>query len=101
MQNIFGVQPYLGDAANGRDLSDLFIVTNSPGIRLLGPRVRSGSFGFVITNVTVGKTLHVQASSNLKDWVSVKTNVPTSTSVGFTERLTNLNSYFYRVRQAP
>src|SRR6266700_3702591 len=31
-QNIFGVGPYLGDAANATDLSDLFVLSTPPTI---------------------------------------------------------------------
>src|SRR5437868_14118360 len=59
MQNIFRVRPYLGDAANATDLSDLFVATNAPPPRLTSLRIGNGLFGFTITNLIVGTTNYI------------------------------------------
>ncbi|MDB6057372.1 MAG: putative acid phosphatase, partial [Verrucomicrobiales bacterium] len=73
-QNIFNVRPYLGDAANATDLSDLFL----PGLPIraatLGSYTFSGTqFQFNLTG-TPGSNYVVEASSNLLDWVRILTN---------------------------
>ncbi|MGZ4975294.1 MAG: alkaline phosphatase family protein, partial [Limisphaerales bacterium] len=73
-QNIFNVRPYLGDAANATDLSDLFVSSlpiTSPA--LSSYQFNGGQFQFNVTG-TAGSNYIVQASSNLLDWVPVLTN---------------------------
>ena len=72
MQEIFGVRPYLGAAANASPLGDLFkdfslSVTQTNG----APIVR-------LENVLPGKTNYVQASSDLVNWTTISTNVATN-----------------------
>ena len=74
VQNIFNVRPYLGDAANATDLSDLFL----PALPITAATFSSfqftgGKFQFNVTG-TSGSKYIVQASSNFLDWVPILTN---------------------------
>lgn len=95
MQDIFGVRPYLGDAANASSLNDLF--------RTLSLRVApsNGVAGVWLDNVRPGRTNYVQASSNLVHWATISTNmgtdavfVPDPGAAGSPQR-------FYRALQQP
>jgi hypothetical protein len=100
MQNIFGVRPYLGDAANATDLSDLFDVPVPFG--LTAPKMVNGSYRFAVTNLVASKTYYIEASSNLTAWATIKTNVSPPGSVSFADiYATNFTWRFYRARQAP
>jgi len=94
MQNIFGLRPYLGHSTN--DLSDLFVTL--PG--LSNARTTNSALHFTATNITPGKTIYFQASSNYTTWTSIQTNTPASTTMNFTNPA-NLKWRFYRIRYAP
>ena len=99
MQNIFGVRPYLGDAANATDLSDLF--GDAPPL-LVSRGMLNGTFRLVVTNLVVGSTNYLQSSSNLVDWALVRSNVAIATSYAFSEPLaTNNPRRFYRLKREP
>ena len=73
-QNIFNVRPYLGDAANATDLSDLFLSSLPITRATLSSYQFSGAqFQFNVTG-TAGSNYVVQGSSNLIDWVPILTN---------------------------
>src|SRR5205807_2303937 len=70
LEDIFGVAPLLGDAANATGLSDLFSrFAFSSIVKLQGGGVQLTAVG-VIPN----RTNLVQASSNLSNWVPISTN---------------------------
>jgi len=69
MQVIFGVRPFLGDAANANTVSELFQELT------LSATPNGGSFGLALSNVLPGKTNYIQASSDLLQWTSVSTNM--------------------------
>jgi hypothetical protein len=96
MQNIFGLSPYLGDAHNATNLNDLFVTI--PGVS--EPKVTNSVFKFTVTNLTVGKTTYIQASTNFSTWVTLQTNVPSSNTMTYSGSR-NLNRRFYRVQYAP
>ena len=97
MQNIFGVRPYLGDAAKAIDLSDLFVT-----VQFNWASVSGGSFVFGVTNLIPGRTSYVQTSSNLIDWSTVQTLTPSSSAVTVTNAgAAGLDQIFYRLQQAP
>jgi hypothetical protein len=78
LQEIYGVEPFLGDAANATSLSDLFLldtVTVAPeGLTLsLSPNPADGSAQFDLNGLVSGATNVIQTSSNLIDWVPVST----------------------------
>jgi hypothetical protein len=60
----------------------------------------SGLFSFSYS-ANPGLSYVVQSSSNLRDWVSVLTNTPSSTLVPFSEGLTAQRSRYYRVGRLP
>lgn len=98
MQEIFGVLPWLGDAANATDLSDLFMQLT---IQPLG-KTADGAFSLNVTGVLPGTTNFVEASTNLAVWNAISTNCCASNSFSVTDAgMTNFNWQFYRVRQAP
>jgi len=75
MQDIFGVGPYLADAANANTLADLF----KDSVLMLSPPVRSnGIFTVTLNGALPGKTNYVQASSDLVNWNTISTNVATN-----------------------
>jgi hypothetical protein len=97
-QEIFGVGPFLGDAANATDLSDLFLQF---GIHRL-VKMPSGAIHITAVGITPGRTNIVEASTDLTAWSPIWTNVSTSTS--FTTVDTNaagLEQRFYRLHQLP
>lgn len=97
MQRIFGVSPWLGDAANATDLSDLFAQF---AIHPAG-RAANGAFCMVVTGVFPGQTNFVEASTNLATWNVLGTNRCSSNSFSITDNTaTNHNWQFYRIRQA-
>jgi len=98
LQEIFRVEPLLGDAANATDLSDLFLgdgpaVAASLSLTNDLPRL-------TLTGLVSGTTNVIQTSSNLVDWVSLTTNVATSGSLMFVdEARTDDQQRFYRALQ--
>jgi hypothetical protein len=98
MQEIFCVSPWLGDAANAADLSDLFMqmTLRSTGIN------SNGAFCMNVSGVLPGTTNFVEASTNLTVWGIISTNSSSSNSFFFKDhKATNHHRQFYRVRQAP
>ena len=97
MQEIFGVSPWLGDAANATDLSDLFRqISIQPG-----GMGTNGAFGLIITGVQPGSTNFVEASTDLMTWNVIHTNWNSTNSFFITDiTATNHPWQFYRVRQS-
>lgn len=98
-QNIFNVRPYLGDAANATDLSDLF-VNSLPltAATLTAPQFSYPQFQFSLSG-TSGSNYIVQASSNLIDWLPIHTN---AAPFSFVDTNTPQSSkMFYRSVGAP
>jgi phosphatidylinositol-3-phosphatase len=97
MQEIFSVSPWLGNAAQATDLSDLF---TRLAIYPAG-RATNGAFNLHITGVVPGWTNFVEASTNFARWNVISTNWSSSNSFSITDNTaTNHNWQFYRVRQA-
>jgi hypothetical protein len=99
LQNIFNVRPYLYDAANATDLSDLFISAMPiTGATLAAPQFNGVQFQFNLSG-TSGSNYIVQSSSNLIDWLPIQTNPSPFSLVD-----TNAPQYpalFYRSVAAP
>ena len=98
MQEIFGVSPWLGDAANATDLSDLFTKF------VIQPAVTPSNdgFHFTVTGVVPGRTNLAQASANLATWETISTNKSPSNSFEIVDRvMTNHHVRFYRIMEAP
>jgi phospholipase C len=97
MQDIFGVQPYLRDAANATALNDLFIELTFTQARFL-----NGQFAFTIGGTIPGRTNVIEASQDLVNWGPIATNVSASTSLTFVDRRpVNAGQQFYRVLLRP
>ena len=71
MQDIFGVQPYLGGAANAPDLFDLFTPFSVPAAAYSA----MGGFQLTVTGVIPGRTNLVQMTTTPPAWTTVATNV--------------------------
>ncbi len=98
IQGIFGVSPWLGDAANATDLSDLFQPLAIRSVNV----TNNGAFCLDIIGVRPGTTNFVEASTNLMTWNCISTNSSSKLSFSITDRTaTNHNWQFYRVRQVP
>ncbi|MBI5388068.1 MAG: phosphoesterase [Verrucomicrobia bacterium] len=100
LQNIFGVRPYLGDAAKATDLGDLF-----KPLRLTSLGHRSDG-GFILRAEAVmsNRTHYVEASADLSltNWTAISTNVPTTTNFKvFDPGARQTPRRFYRVREGP
>ena len=98
MQDIFGLRPYLADAANARTLSDLFM-----DMRLTaGSLSTSGPYQFNLTNLIPARSYYIQASTDLVAWTTISTNFTSSGSLSVTNAdATNFLSRFYRAIQVP
>jgi hypothetical protein len=97
MQEIFGVSPWLGDAANATDLSDLF---RQLTLQPLGFSA-NGAFGMNVTGAMPGTTNFIEASTDLVAWHSIGTNVGSGSAFTIADgTATNFDWKFYRVRQA-
>ena len=97
-QEIFGVGPFLGDAANATDLSDLFLQF---GIHRL-VKMPSGAIHITAVGITPGRTNIVEASTDLTTWLPIWTNVSTSTTFAMVDtNATSLKQRFYRLLQLP
>ncbi len=98
MQEIFGVSPWLGDAVNATDLSDLFIPY---AVSILQNNL-NGSFQINVSGAILGGTNVLQISTNFVSWQNVVTNVVTNSSFAFTNIfLPNSKAAFYRSVKLP
>ena len=94
LQDIFGVYPYLGDAAVAVSLQDFF----------LGPQItdfawHTNAFQFNVINLLPSRTNIIQASTDLTpgSWIDIKTNVATNTIQAFSDPTVPLPPHrFYR-----
>lgn len=98
LQEIFGVTPLLGDAANATNLSDLFSKYSATSFAPL-PDI---GFRFTVTGVIPGKSNVIQFSTNLITWSSIATNVVATNNFSFTDATAiSGEKGFYRVMQLP
>lgn len=98
LQEIFGVGPFLGDAANSTDLSDLFLQF---GISRVA-KMPSGAIQLSLVGITPGRTNIIEASTNLLSWIPVLTNVATTNTFALVDTdAINFNRRFYRLLQLP
>ena len=97
-QEVFGVTPLLGDAANATDLSDLFSRFGfSSVVKLAG-----GGIQLTAVGVIPGRTNLVQASSDLTNWMSIGPIVAWTNTFTVTDSAaTNFNTRFYQLAQLP
>jgi hypothetical protein len=100
LQEIFGVEPLLGDAANATDLRDLFL--GGGGALAASLSLTNALPRLVLNGLPAGTTNLIQTSSNLVDWVSISTNVTDSGSLVFADTAgSSERQRFYRVLQLP
>jgi len=88
MQEIFGVRPFLAAAATATSLGDLFRddPVSRNNLRLMaGAAPANGQFQFTLTGTTFGRTNVIRASTNLSNWVLLRTNLATSNTMEFTD----------------
>lgn len=98
VQEIFGVSPLLGDAANASSLADLFVTAPVNTVQ----RMPDGCIRLVATGLTPGTTNVVEASGDSVHWTALTTNVASGSSLTFVDlSSTNLASRFYRVVRRP
>jgi hypothetical protein len=96
LQEIFGVQPWLGDAADANDLAELFKVYGFASAIALPDH----TLQLTVTGMTPGQTTIMETSSNLFDWVDLTTNLATANQIVFIVQTTATNAArFYRCRQ--
>lgn len=98
MQEIFGVTPWLGDAANATSLVDLFSQFSFGGIS----QTDAGDIELLAVGIIPGKTNIIETSENLVDWSPLSTNVVSTNC--FTFKSTNMpaaTAHFYRLMQLP
>lgn len=97
-QEIFGVGPFLGDAANATDLSDLFVQFGIGSV----VKAPSGAIHLTAVGITPGTTNIIEASSNLSTWAPISTNVATGMTFAVVDSDTSsFNQRFYRLLQLP
>jgi len=98
MQDIFGVGPYLGEVASASNLGELFLYPR------LTPIHTDGATRVVLSEIPVGKTNHVQASSDLIQWTTI-TNVvvaaPNQTITVSDPEQASHPQRFYRIVEGP
>jgi plastocyanin len=75
-------------------------VGSATPITLNAPRVSGNQFLFDVAGLTIGKTNVVQASTNLTNWTSIKTNVAAVASITVTNAVSS-GAHLYRVLQWP
>lgn len=98
MQEMFGVTPWLGDAANATDLSDLF---TQFAITAVG-KSTNGAFQLIVSGVVPGRTNIVQTSTNLTDWLNIYTNWNSTNWFPVSDlSATNHVAHFYRAVEMP
>jgi len=92
MQDIFGVQPYLGDAANATSLEDFFHV---PPPQL---------YSFVFQPVVPNRSYYLQTATDVAStvWQTLSTNVALTNTMDFVAELrTNELQRFFRLSETP
>ena len=98
LEEIFQVRPLLRDAANAKDLSDLFRTVRFSSADLTG----DAQAVLVLSGVPVGKSLVLESSIDLTAWISVQTNSSLTGNLIFRQpTATDAVSTFFRVRQLP
>ncbi len=74
----------------------------TPAVLTGSARLSNGSFESTITNVTAGKTIVVEVSTNLANWTGILTNLNPNTTLTFTDNAaTGQARRFYRCYQIP
>jgi hypothetical protein len=93
LQESFRVGPLLGGAASAASLSDLFTSLSLSAV------ITNGQLALRLDGGQPSKTYYVQASSDLRNWTSISTNVATSSSILIAPSAANHLHQFYRAIQ--
>jgi len=93
LQETFRVGPLLGGAASAASLSDLFTSLSLSAV------ITNGQLALRLDGGQPSKTYYVQASSDLRNWTSISTNVATSSSILIAPSAANHLHQFYRAIQ--
>jgi hypothetical protein len=98
VQDIFGLKPYLADAAYANNLGDLFKT-----ISVTSAQWVTNSLRLAFTNVIPGRTNYIQASLDLTatNWVRISTNVAAGTAFVFTNAPASSARRFFRLVELP
>jgi hypothetical protein len=96
-QEIFGVRPFLGDAANSPSLADLFKLLSVSSVG----RLPDGSTHLTLTNTVPDKTNLLQASGDLVNWSTISTNVSATNFLEILDSGIPASNRFYRAYQVP
>lgn len=98
VQQIFSVSPWLGDAANAMDLSDLFVGFRFTDIN----RHSDGQVELTASLLSPNRTNLVLASPDLANWTPISTNIATTNWFKVCDSAaTNFTSRFYRLVELP
>jgi hypothetical protein len=93
LQEIFGVMPLLGSAANATNLGDLFTPFGFTRIE----KLPAGATRLTLGGLKPGRTVVLEASADLTTWDPIHTNVVADYSMIFTDNAApNFNRRFYR-----
>jgi len=98
MQDIFGVGPYLGEAANASNLSELFLNPRLTPVRI------NDMTQVMLSEIPVGKTNYLQASSDLIHWMTIGSVMAEEANETITVSDPDSSGQpqrFYRVIEAP
>jgi phosphatidylinositol-3-phosphatase len=93
MQEIFGLDAELGEAAHAEALHDLFV-----GVTL-EKRLANGVLHVEANHLLPGRTNYVQVSSNLVNWSTIQTNLATNSFSFDWPRPADATHQFFRVIQ--
>ena len=99
-QDIFGLRPYLRDAANAPGLDDLFNTNRF----VFGTNFPSAPFGFTCTGLVPGQPYYLKAATDLATptWLTLSTNISSSGQFTFSDLdAANFSSRFYRLTVTP
>ncbi len=97
-----GIYPYRDSLISSMTGTITVNAAPPPPVRaeLILPRLLpNGAFRFTVTNLTVGTTNVIEASTNLLTWTARATNVATGTALNFTNSASGFR--FFRSRQTP
>lgn len=96
IEEIFGVEPFLRDAANAQDLSDLFRTVRFTELRVGDNRIRLG-----VTGIPLNKSMILETSIDLSNWLPVQTNSSPTGQMTFEEPGPAGTTAFFRIRELP
>jgi hypothetical protein len=92
MQMIFGVRPFLADAANALSLADLFAVFTLSGA--LSPDLTK--IVLTMDGLKAGQTVRIDRSADLTNWSAWTTNTADSNTLVLSRELSNATQEFFR-----